>query len=71
MLELGQDEGDEGGDGDAEREAEKETSARFLPCDAQGVAGADFTQGHGADDHGGSLAAGVAARGDDHGQEER
>lgn len=56
-------------DGHAECEdgAEGEADAEFLPCDAEEGGWGDFAEGHGADDHGGGLATGVAACGDDHG----
>ena len=70
-MEVGKDEGDEGGHADAECETEEKPGADFFPGDAEERAPIDFTEGQGTDDHGCGLAAGVSARSNDHGQEER
>ena len=63
-------EGDAGEADEAEEEAEGEAGGDFAAHDAPPIAGMDFAESHGPDEEAGGLGAGVAAGGDDQGNEE-
>lgn len=54
---------------EAEEQAEGEAGEQFAANDAEPIAQANFFEGHGADDEGGGLGAGVAAAADKQGDE--